>query len=121
MHSDEVESRLEQSTESIQLPAGAVRGEKFCWVRGELLGRGSLGFVHKALEARTGQLMAVKEVLLDTQDQTDDKFRRSLQNEIDLYKDLNNPRIVAYLGHDYTAEGRLYIYLEYMPGGSLAQ
>jgi hypothetical protein len=117
---EEGDSRMEASG-SVQVPAGAVQGEKFCWVRGELIGRGSLGFVHRALEARTGKLMAVKEVLLDTQDQTDDKFRRSLQNEIDLYKDLNHPCIVAYLGHDYTMEGRLYIFLEYMPGGSIAQ
>lgn len=117
MHSGDAESRLE---DSIQLPAGAVRGEKFCWVRGDLLGRGSLGYVHKALEARTGQLMAVKEVVLDFQDQTDEKFRQSLQNEIDLLKDIKHPRIVAYLGHDYI-EGRLYIYLEYMPGNSIAQ
>jgi serine/threonine protein kinase len=89
-------------------------------VQGELIGRGSLGCVHKALEAHTGQLMAVKEVMLDAQDQTDDKFRKQLQNEIDLYKDMQHPRIVAYFGHDYI-EGRLYIYLEYMPGNSIAQ
>merc|ERR1719247_1305271 len=105
------ESRLEQSSD-FQLPAGAVCGEKFSWVCGELLGRGSLGFVHKALEARTGKLMAVKEV--------DNKLRQSLQNEVDLYKDLKHPRIVSYLGHDYI-EGRLYIYLEFMPGNSIAQ
>jgi serine/threonine protein kinase len=64
--------------------------------------------------------MAVKEVMLDSQDQTDEKFRKSLQNEIDLYKDMNHRRIVAYLGHDYL-EGKLYIYLEFMPGGSIAQ
>jgi len=119
VHSGEAESRLEHS-ESFQVPAGAVRGEKFCWVRGELLGRGSLGFVHRALEARTGELIAVKEVMLDAQDQTDDKFRKSLQNEVDLYKDMQHRRIVAYLGHDYI-EGRLYIYLEYMAGNSIAQ
>jgi serine/threonine protein kinase len=104
----------------VHVPAGAVRGEKFCWVRGELIGRGSLGFVYKGLEANTGQLMAVKEVLIDPKDQTDENFRKSLQNEIDIYKDLQHRSIVAYLGHDYM-ESRLYIYLEYMPGGSIAQ
>jgi serine/threonine protein kinase len=72
------------------------------------------------MEARTGQLMAVKEVMLDSQDDKDDKFRKSLQNEIDLLKDIKHPRIVQYLGHDYL-EGRLYIYLEYMPGNSISQ
>merc|ERR1712226_586291 len=35
-------------------------------------------------------------------------------------KDLKHPRIVSYKGHD-DFDGALYIYLEYMPGGSLAQ
>merc|ERR1719183_1838619 len=48
------------------------------------------------------------------------EFRTSLQNELDLYKDLRHPHIVSYLGHDYL-EGTLYIYLEYMPGGSISQ
>merc|ERR1719389_941301 len=65
--------------------------------------------------------MAVKELLLDPQDESDGQFRQSLQNEIDLYKDLKHPHIVSYLGHDYVADGRLYVYLEYMPGGSVAQ
>lgn len=117
---DEGDSRLDVSTEGAALPVGAIQGGKFCWVRGELIGRGSLGLVHRALEARTGQLMAVKEVVLDAQDKEEEKFRKSLQNEVDLYKDMQHPRIVSYLGHDYVA-GKLYIYLEYMPGNSIAQ
>jgi len=111
----------DESAESSEMtPAGAMRGATFSWVRGELIGRGSLGTVHKALDQRTGQLMAVKEVALDLRDQSDDKFRRALQNEIDLYKDLQHPHIVSYLGQD-SIGGTLYIYLEYMPGGSISQ
>mmetsp|Transcript_44523 Transcript_44523/g.142759 ORF Transcript_44523/g.142759 Transcript_44523/m.142759 type:complete len:770 (+) Transcript_44523:107-2416(+) len=97
-----------------------VRGSEFSWVRGELVGRGSLGCVWKALNRENGQLMAVKEVILDTRDKDDAKFRYALQNEVDLYKDLEHPNIVSYLGNDYV-KGRLFIYLEYMPGGSIAQ
>lgn len=63
--------------------------------------------------------MAVKEVLLQSGEE-DDRFRASLQNEVDLYKDLRHPNIVSYLGNDLIG-GRLCIYLEYMPGGSLSQ
>jgi len=97
-----------------------IRGDKFSWVRGELLGRGSLGSVWKALDRCTGQLMAVKEVLIDTRDSADDKFRNALQHEIEMYQGLDHPHIVRYLGNDYL-RGRLYIYLEYMSGGSIAQ
>jgi len=96
-----------------------VRGRRFQWVRGELIGRGSLGSVWKVLDRSTGQLMAVKEVMIDSMDSADDKFRNSLQNEINMYKDLDHPHIVRYLGDDYM-HSRLFIYLEYMPGGSMA-
>lgn len=96
------------------------QGATCSWIKGELIGRGSLGFVWKAMDRKTGHLIAVKEVVLDPRDQNEDKFRTSLQNEIELYKDLQHPRIVSYLGNDYM-NGRLYIYLEYMSGGSLSQ
>jgi len=109
---------LQSSTQ--MLAAGTVKGGAFTWVRGELIGRGSLGSVWKALNSRTGELMAVKEVVLDPRDSSENKFRQSLQNEIDLYKDLQHPNIVSYLGNDFI-NGRLYIYLEYMSGGSISQ
>eukprot|EP00927_Polykrikos_kofoidii_P074548 TRINITY_DN70549_c0_g1_i1.p1 TRINITY_DN70549_c0_g1~~TRINITY_DN70549_c0_g1_i1.p1 ORF type:complete len:644 (+),score=69.05 TRINITY_DN70549_c0_g1_i1:176-2107(+) len=98
----------------------AMKGGLISWSRGELIGRGSLGIVWKALDRRTGKLMAVKEIHLDGRDKSDDRLRSSLQNEVDLYKDFEHPNIVSYLGNDYT-NGRLYIYLEFMAGGSLAQ
>lgn len=90
------------------------------WVPGEVLGHGSLGSVFKALDQATGQLFAVKEVRIDRKDETDVKFKNELENEIGICKELEHPHIVLYLGHDYI-NSRLYIYLEYMPGGSLAQ
>jgi len=115
---DSFNSSLAMSSQD--LGAGVVRGSNFCWVRGELIGKGSLGSVWKVLNRKTGQLMAAKEVLLDAKDKSDDKFRAALQNEIDLYKDLQHPHIVSYFGNDYVS-GKLYIFLEYMPGGSIAQ
>ncbi|CAE8624935.1 unnamed protein product [Polarella glacialis] len=100
--------------------AGIIRGGAFTWVKGELIGRGSLGSVFKGLNRQTGQLMAAKEVLLDPRDQQEAKFRAALQNEIDLYKDMQHPNIVSYIGNDFI-NGRLYIYLEFMPGGSISQ
>lgn len=64
--------------------------------------------------------MAVKEVVLDSRDESDDKLRTAIQNEVGLYTELEHPHIVRYLGQDYVA-GRLYVYLEYMSGGTIAQ
>jgi len=113
-------SSSDESGPACAARAMVVRGSTFSWVRGELIGKGSLGSVWKVLNRKTGQLMAAKEVFIDTQDKSDDRFRSALQNEIDLYKDLKHPNIVSYFGNDYV-NGRLYIYLEYMPGGSIAQ
>lgn len=98
----------------------AVKGSSFTWARGEVLGHGSLGTVFKALDQSTGQILAVKEVRIDSRDNADVKFRQALENEISIYKDLHHPRIVWYLGHDNIGSN-LYIYLEYMPGGSVTQ
>lgn len=105
--------------DDVDVGTGAVQGSCFTWTRGELIGRGSLGSVWKVLNRKTGQLMAAKEVMLDHKNESE-KFRAALQNEIDLCTNLQHPNIVTYLGNDFV-NGRLYIYLEYMPGGSIAQ
>jgi len=106
--------------DDVDLGVGTVQGSCFTWTRGELIGRGSLGSVWKVLNRKTGQLMAAKEVMLDHQNESEEKFRAALQNEIDLCTNLQHPNIVTYLGNDFV-NGKLYIYLEYMPGGSIAQ
>eukprot|EP00439_Symbiodinium_sp_Y106_P026643 s4310_g3.t1 len=88
------------------------------WIRGESIGRGSLGTVYQAMDQQTGELLAVKEVVINASDSADMKFKDQLENEIQI--ELKHPRIVAYLGHDYMGDS-LFIYLEFMAGGSLAQ
>lgn len=103
-----------------QCSPGATKGSRFTWVRGEVLGCGSLGSVFCALEQAKGQVIAVKEVLINQEDETDMRFKEALEHEISIIQELKHPHIVSYLGHDYV-NSCLYIYLEYMPGGSLAQ
>jgi len=109
-------SSLDQTLSS---PA-SLRGKSLKFVRGETLGRGSLGNVFKALNQETGVIFAAKEVLFNHSDPDDLKFKAALENEISICKDLKHPRIVSYLGHD-SIDGCLFIFLEYMPGGSVAQ
>ncbi|CAE7171801.1 mkkA, partial [Symbiodinium pilosum] len=97
----------------------AIQGTNMKWVRGESLGRGTLGNVVQALDQETGQLFAVKEVLINTSDAADVQFKHALENEIKICSALKHPSIVTYLGHD-SIDGCLYIYMEYMIGGSMA-
>merc|ERR1740121_1495771 len=93
----------------------------FCnWQRGRMVGRGSLGRVYKALDEDTGTVMAVKEVPIDLNSESDKKYLEDLENEVSIMRELKHPHIVSYLGHDYM-DSALYMYIEHMPGGSLTQ
>lgn len=111
-------SALEQTLGTMSSLA-TIHGSTMKWVRGDNLGSGSLGVVVQALDQSNGQLFAVKEVKIDTNDAADLKFKEALENEIEICSKLKHPSIVTYLGHDYIDE-RLYIYMEYMVGGSMA-
>lgn len=99
--------------------------EKGNWMKGDLIGEGSFGSVYLALHAVTGELMAVKQVELTnvTKGAEGDKKKNlmitALKQEIDLLQGLHHPHIVQYLGTS-SDEEHLNIFLEYVPGGSIA-
>ncbi|ETN40681.1 uncharacterized protein HMPREF1541_04960 [Cyphellophora europaea CBS 101466] len=99
--------------------------EKGNWMKGDLIGEGSFGSVYLALHAVTGELMAVKQVELPnvTKGTEGDKKKNvmitALKQEIDLLQGLHHPHIVQYLGTS-SDEDHLNIFLEYVPGGSIA-
>lgn len=97
-----------------------VHGAHFSWVRGDCIGRGASGTVYKALNQATGQVMAVKEVHMDVQHRNDQRLKEALEGEIEVMKALRHPNIVAYYGCDFI-ESSIFMYLEYMGGGSFAR
>uniref|UniRef100_A0A8C3YRD6 Mitogen-activated protein kinase kinase kinase 19 n=1 Tax=Catagonus wagneri TaxID=51154 RepID=A0A8C3YRD6_9CETA len=67
-----------------------------------------------------GQLIAVKQVALDTSDKlATEKEYRKLQEEVDLLKALKHINIVAYLG-TCLEENIVSIFMEFVPGGSIS-
>jgi len=104
-------------------PTGAdnvIEGSTFKWARGECIGHGASGTVFKAMNHTTGKLMAVKEVHMDLKRKADARFKEALENEIRLMQTLRHPNIVAYYGCDWL-DSRIYMYLEWMAGGSIAR
>lgn len=94
------------------------------WMQGSLIGQGSFGSVFLALHALTGELMAVKQVEVPTNSNSDLDRKKTamvaaLKREIDLLRDLQHPNIVQYLGSNSDDE-HFNIFLEYVPGGSVA-
>ncbi|QLL33210.1 hypothetical protein HG536_0E01210 [Torulaspora globosa] len=114
------------------------------WLKGARIGSGSFGTVFLGMNARTGELMAVKQVELQSSafaagivgppDHKNDfqqeqklknasrihrKMIDALQHEMNLLKELNHDNIVKYFGSSQEG-GNLNIFLEYVPGGSVS-
>ncbi|CAI9101519.1 OLC1v1038859C1 [Oldenlandia corymbosa var. corymbosa] len=89
------------------------------WMKGKVVGSGSFGTVHLAMDKSTGALFVVKSAETEV-------GIRSLENEANILGNLDSPYIVKCLGKDFscTAEDsvrKFNLFIEYMPGGSLAE
>ena len=79
----------------------------------ENIGKGAFANVYRAINKITGDQVAVKEILIE-----DDDNILELMSEIDLLKILKHRNIVKYHGF-IRNERKLFIFLEYCSGGSL--
>ena len=82
------------------------------WRIGEKIGAGAYGEVHKAINADTGSIFAVKTLRIDGVSAT------SVDQEIELLTTLSHPHVVRYLGCELQPE-KVCIFMEYLAGGSI--
>jgi serine/threonine protein kinase len=88
------------------------------WRMGEKIGSGAFGEVFQGLNSRNGQLFAVKRLKFHA---TQAAELENLANEIDLMRSLTHPNIVEYIGTKVdSANEYVYIFQEWVPGGSVA-
>ncbi|XP_077392970.1 uncharacterized protein map3k19 [Festucalex cinctus] len=98
---------------------GSGLGDAISWTKGEVLGRGAYGTVYCGL-TNQGQLIAVKQVTLDSSDpETARREYSRLQEEVELLKILSHANIVGFLGTSLY-QHMVSIFMEYIPGGSIA-
>ncbi|KAL7141992.1 hypothetical protein ABFS83_08G092200 [Erythranthe nasuta] len=88
------------------------------WRKGRLLGRGTFGQVYLGFNSENGQMCAIKEVKVVTDDQSSKECLKQLNQEISLLSQLSHANIVQYYGSDLSEE-RLSVFLEYVSGGSI--
>eukprot|EP00163_Fabomonas_tropica_P021865 TRINITY_DN3811_c0_g1_i1.p1 TRINITY_DN3811_c0_g1~~TRINITY_DN3811_c0_g1_i1.p1 ORF type:complete len:408 (-),score=127.32 TRINITY_DN3811_c0_g1_i1:179-1402(-) len=88
------------------------------WQKGELIGKGANGKVYSGLNVETGQFIAVKQINVKEEGCKKEDLLE-MKKEIDLMENLSDPHIVQYLGSHMEGD-ELYIFLEYVPGGSLS-
>ncbi|XP_019378040.1 PREDICTED: mitogen-activated protein kinase kinase kinase 19 isoform X1 [Gavialis gangeticus] len=114
------ENDLLNFSDSTNLPeSSSANDDPIIWTRGEILGKGAYGTVYCGLTSQ-GQLIAVKQVALDTSDQVStEKEYQKLQEEVDLLKTLKHINIVTYLG-TCLANNIVSIFMEFVPGGSIS-
>ncbi|KAM9286882.1 mitogen-activated protein kinase kinase kinase 19 [Morus bassanus] len=114
------ESDLLNFEESTKSPGSSLTSrDPIMWTRGEVLGKGAYGTVYCGLTSQ-GQLIAVKQVVLDTSDQlTTEKEYQKFHEEVDLLKTLKHVNIVTYLG-TCLEDNILSIFMEFVPGGSIS-
>ncbi|XP_074684329.1 mitogen-activated protein kinase kinase kinase 19 [Strix aluco] len=114
------ESDLLNFEESTKLAGSSLTNkDPIMWTRGEVLGKGAYGTVYCGLTSQ-GQLIAVKQVVLDTSDQlTTEKEYQKFHEEVDLLKTLKHVNIVTYLGTSLE-DNILSIFMEFVPGGSIS-
>ncbi|KAG9087555.1 ATP binding [Ceratobasidium sp. UAMH 11750] len=127
-HSGEDEGEEEDAESSVKadgpgraVTSGGKRSIK--WIKGALIGSGSLGCVYLGMDAAQGLLMAVKQVELPTGSSQNEERKKAalaaLEHEIELLKQLQHENIVQYLDSSIDTH-HLNIFLEYVPGGSVA-
>ncbi|KAJ7977973.1 Mitogen-activated protein kinase kinase [Quillaja saponaria] len=92
------------------------------WRKGELIGCGAFGRVYMGMNLDSGELLAVKQVLIAASSASKEKAQvhiKELEDEVKLLKDHSHPNIVRYLG-TVREEDSLNILLEFVPGGSIS-
>lgn len=80
----------------------------------EVLGSGSFATVKLGVHKKTGERFAVKQIDKSAIKDSED----SLQNEIDILKQINHPNIIA-LKEIFDSKSKLYLVMELVSGGEL--
>lgn len=99
------------------------RGVCFANLRaGHTIGCGSFGRVFVAQDNVTGQLIAVKELLMGSGAAS---RHEQLVNELAVFEDARHPHVVQFFGHELVRTApdeppdRLFLYMEYLTGGTV--
>ncbi|RYP30345.1 hypothetical protein DL767_006319 [Monosporascus sp. MG133] len=88
------------------------------WQQGHFVGGGTFGSVYAAMNLDTGHLMAVKEIRLQDP-KLIPQIATQIRDEMAVLEVLDHPNVVSYHGIEVHRD-RVYIFMEFCSGGSLA-
>jgi eukaryotic-like serine/threonine-protein kinase len=84
------------------------------WSLGPVVASGGMGTVHRGVDRATGEAVAIK-LLYGSEAIDAQRFER----EASILAQLSHASIVRYIAHGVTAEGRLYLVMEWIEGMTL--
>jgi serine/threonine protein kinase len=82
------------------------------------IGHGGMADVYRGRLTANGRDVAVKVPMLDCVDDTRQAVERFLR-ETSITRPMEHPNIISVISHGQLADGRPYMVMEYLPGGSL--
>ena len=88
------------------------------WQQGQFVGGGTFGSVYVAINLDSGHLMAVKEIRLQDPKMIP-TIVSQIRDEMGVLSSLDHPNVVQYYGIEPHRD-KVYIFMEYCSGGSLA-
>ncbi|KAI2624788.1 MAP kinase [Xylaria nigripes] len=88
------------------------------WQQGHFVGGGTFGSVYAAMNLDTGHIMAVKEIRLQDPKLVP-QISMQIKDEMGVLEVLDHPNVVSYYGIEVHRD-RVYIFMEFCSGGSLA-
>lgn len=88
------------------------------WQQGKFVGGGTFGSVYEAINLDSGYYMAVKEIRLQDP-QLIPTIAGQIKDEMGVLEVLDHPNVVSYYGIEVHRD-KVYIFMEYCSGGSLA-
>ncbi|XP_041352279.1 mitogen-activated protein kinase kinase kinase 4-like [Gigantopelta aegis] len=95
----------------------SVRRVNFRWQRGIKIGEGQFGKVYTAVNVETGELMAMKEMKIQPNDQ---QAFREIADEIKNFEGIQHPNLVKYYGVEVHKDEML-IFMEYCDRGTIEE
>jgi len=112
---------LEDSNEadrSLTFLSASATNVTLRWQQGQFVGGGTFGSVYVAVNLDSSQLMAVKEIRLQDP-QLIPTIVSQIRDEMTVLQILDHPNVVSYYGIEVHRD-KVYIFMEYCAGGSLA-
>ena len=90
-----------------------IKGKLFSWVVGDIIYESGNSTIYKAFNINEGNIFVVKKYNCENGEKCENYF-----NEVKIYEHLNHPNIIKYIFSEQISN-YYFLYLEYIPGGSV--